>query len=190
MRIDKSFIIDAEQEEVWQFVSSPENVGMCFPGCQGVTSLGEEKYKAAIKVQIGPIKTVFNVDFEETEKRPLEYAAYTSRGEEGNRASRLKAESTLSLSTVDGGRTQVDYTSELSIVGRLGKFGLGVMKKKADSMGDEFVQGLRTQIEGPPDIGAAAPARPEKYHFSGRQKIIAVATLAAIAFLVFYFLTR
>lgn len=190
MRIDKSFAIEAPHDKVWKFVSSPEKVGMCFPGCQSVTALGGDKYKAVIKVQIGPIRTIFNVDFETTEKRPTEFLSYTSRGEEGNRASRLKAESTLTLTPLDEYRTQVVYTSELSIVGRLGKFGLGMMKKKADSMGDEFVQVLRTQIEGPAETLAGAPAATEKYGLSGRQKIIALATAAIITYLVFYFLTR
>ena len=190
MRIDKSFEINAPQDEVWKFVSSPEKVGMCFPGCQGVTALGEDRYKAAIKVQIGPIKTVFNVDFEETEKRPPEYSAYTTRGEEQNRASRLKSESTLTLSPLDEGRTQVVYTTDVSIVGRLGKFGLGVMKKKADSMGDEFVQALRAQIEGRPDTAASMAAATEKHRFSSAQKIIAAAIGATIILLGFYFLTR
>ncbi len=159
MKIEKSFTINASQDEVWRFISSSEKVGMCFPGCQGVTALGENKYKATIKVQIGPIRTVFNIDYEETEKRPLEFLAYSSRGEENNRASRLKAESTLSLSPIDELRTQVDYTSEVAIVGRLGKFGASMMAKKADSMGDEFVQVLRTQIEGPPDAAVGAPQR-------------------------------
>jgi carbon monoxide dehydrogenase subunit G len=188
MRIEKSFSINAPQDEVWKFVSSPKNVGMCFPGCQGVTALGEDKYKAAIKVQIGPIKTVFNVDFEETEKRPMEYSAYTSSGEEGNRASRLKARSTLTISPIDKFRTQVDYTSELSIVGRFGKFGAGMMKKKADSMGDEFVQVLRTQIEGPAVETAAA--MPERKGLSSRKKIVAATVAAVIAVLFFYFFTR
>jgi len=189
MKIEKSFTINAPQEKVWQFISSPEKVGMCFPGCQSVTPLGEDKYKAAIKVQIGPIKTVFNIDFEETEKRPMEFSAYSSRGEESNRASRLKAESTLSLSSIDELSTQVEYKSELSIVGRLGKFGAGMMEKKADSMGDEFVQVLRLQIEGPPDAAVAAPATTEKYRFTTRQKIAAAAAAAATLLLV-YFLTR
>jgi carbon monoxide dehydrogenase subunit G len=186
MKIDKSFAIKAPQEEVWRFVSSPEKVGACFPGCQGVTALGDDRYKAVIKVSIGPIKTVFNVDFEETEKRPNEYSAYTSRGEEANRASRLKAVSTLRLSPLDDGSTQVDYTSELSIVGRLGKFGAGMMKKKADAMGEEFVQTLRTQIEGPPE----EPVIAEKAGLSNQQKIIAAALAAAIIALLAYLATR
>ena len=188
MRIDKSFEINAPQEEVWRFVSTPEMVGMCFPGCQSVTALGEDKYKATIKVQFGPIKTVFNVDFEATEARPAEFLSYTSRGEEGNRASRLKADSTLTLSTLDGGWTRVVYTSDVSIVGRLGKFGLGMMNKKADSMGDEFVQVLRTKIEGPPGHDADLPATTEKNHRDGWQKIIMVAIAVTITIVVFYFL--
>ena len=117
----------------------------------------------------------------------MEYSAYTSRGEEGNRASRLKAKSALALSPIDEFRTQVYYTSELSIVGRFGKFGAGMVKKKADSLGDEFVQVLRAQIEGPA-VGAAA--RPERKGLSSRQKIVVAAVAAVIAVLFFYFFTR
>lgn len=185
MKIEKTFTIDAPQDEVWLFVSSPEKVGMCFPGCESVTALGDNKFKASIKVQLGPIKTVFKIDFEATESRPPEYSAYTSRGEEANRASRLKADSTLTLSSLDEGRTQVVYTSDLSIVGRLGKFGLGVMKKKADSMGDEFIQTLRMQIEGRLDAVVAT----EQIRWTASSKAIAAVIGATILLLGFYFLT-
>jgi carbon monoxide dehydrogenase subunit G len=189
MRVEKTFTIDAPQEEVWRYLSSPEWVGMCFPGCQDVTALGDNRYKATIKVKVGPIKTVFNVDFEETENRPLEYSAYTSRGEEGNRASRLKAESTLSLSPVSQHRTQVDYSSKLTIVGRFGKFGAGMMKKKADTLGEEFVQAIRAQIEGPAEAAEIAAAAEEARPGVARKWIV-LAIAAAIVALVFYLLNR
>ena len=185
MKIEKTFTIDAPRDKVWQFVSVPEQVGMCFPGCQSVSPLGEDKYEAAIKVSIGPIKTVFNVNFEITEKRPEEFLAYLSRGEEGNRASRLKANSTLTLSPLDGGRTEVVYTSDLSVVGRLGKFGLGMMKNKADTMGDEFVKELRTAVEGPREAPAEVPAVKVRW-----QKMITVGITAAIIIYILYMLMR
>ena len=67
MKVEKSFTIAAPQGEVWEFVSSPEKVGMCFPGCENVTSVGEDKYQASVKVHVGPIRTVFHVEFEEIE---------------------------------------------------------------------------------------------------------------------------
>jgi uncharacterized protein len=186
MRIDKRFTIDAPQERVWQFVSSPERVGMCFPGCQEVTAVGDNKYKAAIKVQLGPIRTLFNLEFETTDEQPPNFSAYSTRGEEENRASRLKAQSTLKLSALDDRRTEVEYTSDVSIVGRLGKFGLNVMRKKADSMGDEFIQALRSKIEGQPERAATTERRTVK----GVHWIIAVALATTIVILGFYFLTR
>jgi carbon monoxide dehydrogenase subunit G len=188
MRIEKSFQIDAPQHQVWEFLSSPERVGECFPGCEEVTPLGDNKYKAAIRVEIGPIKTLFNIDFEENEKRPGEFLSYSSHGEESHKASRLKAVSTLSLSPVDGSRTQVFYTSELSIVGRLGKFGAGMMKSKANALGDEFADALRRQIVGPD--GAETAAKAGKRALGSRQKWVAWAVAAAMILLVAYLLTR
>lgn len=190
MKIEKSFQIDAPQAQVWEFLSSPERVGECFPGCEEVKALGDNKYTAAIRVEIGPIKTVFNIDFEEEETRPMEFLAYSSRGEESHKASRLKAVSTLALSPVDEFRTQVVYTSELSIVGRLGKFGAGMMKRKADALGDQFADELRRQILGPAAAPAEAPAGAEKHYAAGRQIWVALAVAAAIIVLVAYFITR
>ncbi|MFQ5660054.1 MAG: CoxG family protein [Gammaproteobacteria bacterium] len=151
MKIEKQFIVDAPQQQVWQFITTPEQVGPCIPGCQEVTAVDPSHYKVSIRVQVGPIKTTFNVNVEATEERPPEYSAYTTRGEEGGKASRIKAESTLRLRALDANRTEVMYTSDINIVGRLGKFGLGIMKKKADSMGGEFVEAVRAGIEGRAD---------------------------------------
>jgi hypothetical protein len=189
MKIEKSFQIDAPQDQVWEFLSSPERVGECFPGCEAVTALGGNKYTAAIKVEVGPIKTVFNVDFEENEKRPPEFLAYTSQGEESHKASRLKAVSTLSLSPVDESRTQVVYTSELSIVGRLGKFGAGMMKKKADVLGDEFAEELRRQITGAPGTPLGVPGA-EKHYPSSRRILIAAALAAALLVVLAWLIAR
>lgn len=154
MKIEKQFTINAPQEDVWKFITDPEKVGPCISGCHEVAITGPSTYKAAIRVQVGPIKTTFNVNIEATEERPPEYSAYITKGEEGGKASRMKAESTLSLTAVDAKQTEVIYTSDINIVGRLGKFGLGIMKKKADSMGDEFVAAVRSQIEGTSEVAA------------------------------------
>jgi len=41
----------------------------------------------------------------------------------------------------------VSYASEAAIVGRLGKFGLGVTKKKAESLGREFAAAFKQKVE-------------------------------------------
>ena len=105
------------------------------------------KYQAVIKTKVGPIRTTFKVGIETREERPPEFAAYTTSGEEGSRASMIKAVSTLSLKQLDEDKTEVTYTSEIKLLGRLGKFGSGLMQKVADSIGNEFIATMQDRIK-------------------------------------------
>lgn len=146
MKIEKIFTISAPQEQVWEFITSPEKIAPCIPGCEGAEETESGKYKAVIITKVGPIKTTFKVDIETTEERPPEFAAYSTKGEEGSRASRINASSTLALKALNPNLTEVKYTSDIKIMGRLGKLGSGVMKKVADSIGDQFVTELQKNL--------------------------------------------
>ncbi len=147
MKIEKTFTVDAPQQAVWDFITSPEQVAPCIPGCAGAEETAPGKYQAVIKIKVGPIKTTFKVAIETSEERPPEFAAYTTAGEEGSRASLIKASSSLSLRQLDENKTEVTYTSEINMLGRLGKFGSGLMQKVADSIGNEFIATMQDRIK-------------------------------------------
>ena len=149
MKIEKTFTISAPQEQVWAFITDPQKVAQCIPGCEGAEEKEPGKYAAAINVKVGPIRVTFNVDIEQTEKRPPQFASYLSKGDEGSRASRVSATSTLALKSMSADDTEVTYTSDINIVGRLGKFGSGMMQKIADNLGEEFVTNLKGKLESP-----------------------------------------
>ena len=54
--------------------------------------------------------------------------------------------------TADG--TLVRYRSDVSVTGRLGRFALGMMKKKAQNLGDEFAGNLRARLQALGEAGA------------------------------------
>ncbi len=147
MKIEKTFEVDAPQQAVWDFITSPEQVAPCIPGCTGAEETEPGKYKAVIKTKVGPIKTTFKVNIETQEERPPEFAAYTTSGEEGSRASLIKAMSAVSLKQLDKDTTEVTYRSEINMLGRLGKFGSGLMQKVADSIGNEFIATMQDRIK-------------------------------------------
>jgi len=68
-----------------------------------------------------------------------------TRGEEGGNASTLSATSTVRLSPAGAG-TRVDYTSDVAVTGRLGRFALGMMKKQAQNFGDAFAANLQARL--------------------------------------------
>lgn len=148
MKIEETFRVAAPLEHVWRVITDPEQIGSCIPGCQGIEVTGPTTYRASVKFAIGPIKTTFNVDVELTEERPPNYAATVTHGEEGGKASMLTAKSELRLAAVDGDETEVAYKSDISLSGRLGKYGLGIMKKKAKSYGEEFAVAFSERAEG------------------------------------------
>jgi carbon monoxide dehydrogenase subunit G len=156
MKIEKTFTLSAPQAQVWSFITDPQKVAQCIPGCEGAEEKERGKYAAAINVKVGPIRTTFHLEIEQTEQRPPEFASYLGKGEEGSRASRISSVSTLALKSVSVNSTEVTYTSDINIVGRLGKFGGGMMQKIADSIGEEFVAGLKGRLERP-DVPEAAP---------------------------------
>ncbi len=150
MKIEETFTVAAPIEKVWAVITNPALVAPCIPGCQGAETTGPNTYKSKIKVGLGPINVTFVLDIELTEQRPPHFLAATTRGEEGGRLSALSAQSTLILEAGADGVTQIAYASDVSVVGRLGKFGLGVMKKKAKTLGEEFAASLRKTIEAQP----------------------------------------
>lgn len=147
MLIEKTFSIDAPRQRVWEFITSPEDVAPCIPGCESAEEVSPGNYKSSIVTKIGPIKAKFNVNIAMQEERVPEFASYLTTGVEGSRASRLKATSTLSLKETGSHSTEVTYTSDINLMGRLGKFGKGMMQKVADSIGNEFVSNMRAKIE-------------------------------------------
>lgn len=62
-------------------------------------------------------------------------------------ASSLTSKNEIRLKPLSENETEVNYRSEVSVLGTLGKFGEGIFRKKAKEVGEQFVQALRSKIE-------------------------------------------
>lgn len=149
MKIEDSFVVAVPVAAAWAAIIDPTIVAACVPGCGSIEILGADKYRAEVAVAMGPIKTTFRVVVEISEMVPHERVVSVTRGEEGTRASLLTANNVLALRALDPSTTEIAYSSEVSLTGRLGKFGLGLMKKKAKDTGDAFALAFRSRLEGP-----------------------------------------
>jgi uncharacterized protein len=147
MHVEDRFSVGAPKDMVWRAIRDPAVVAPCVPGCDGVEVISPTLYKALVRLQIGPIKAQFNIDVEITSEIELEEIHSRSRGEEGGRASFVSAESVLKLIALSEDETEVFYSAEVSVVGRLGKFGLGMMKKKVEATGRDFAAAFKQRIE-------------------------------------------
>lgn len=158
MRVDGAFEIDIPREAMFRIITDPALMAVCVPGCESIERINPTTYRTVVKVAMGIIKARFNLVVEVTKETPPESVQSVTRGEEGGRASQLTATNEVSLLDLGAGRTRVQYVSELSVTGRFGKFALGIMRKKSQSMAREFVQNLQARIAA----GEALPASPDE----------------------------
>ena len=146
MKIADSFTVAAPVDRTWRAITDPLIVGACLPGCEAIETVSPTLYRARIGVKLGPISATFAAEVEVLEEEPPVRVVSVTRGEEGGRASNLRADNVLSLEPADDGGTQVTYESDMTVTGRLAKFGFGVMRKKAQSLAGEFARNLEARL--------------------------------------------
>ncbi|WP_158970406.1 CoxG family protein [Chachezhania sediminis] len=146
MKIEGRFDVNAPRAEVWDKVRDPAVMAQCIPGCEDIEEQGDDAYRAVVAVKVGPIKARFNLLVEVLEELPPHTVISRTSGDEGTRASVVTSENRLTLTETATG-TQVDYMADVSVTGRLGKFGLGIFRKKADQMAATFVDNFSKHLE-------------------------------------------
>lgn len=154
MLIDGQFPVAAPPRVLLAHLFDARLMASCLPGCETLEALADDRYRAVVVIAMAGIKARFDLQIEITRRDESQVWAI-SRGEEGGHASTLQADSQVSLEAVPEG-TLVRYRSEVAVTGRLGRFALGMMKKKAQSLGDEFAANLQQKLQA---IGADAQAR-------------------------------
>lgn len=147
MKIDGFFTIASSLPRVWDALLDPQIVGPCIPGCSAIEVISPTDYRATVTLEIGPIKASFKAAVTVTEIVPHVSVACITKGEEGSRASVLSANSVMTVKALADENTEIHYSSEVSVTGRLGKFGLGLMKKKAESVAAAFAHNLQQRLQ-------------------------------------------
>lgn len=167
MLIDGQFTVAAPPQALMRHLFDARLMAECLPGCEALEQLGPDRYRAVVGVALAGVKARFDLQVEVVRREELAVWA-TTRGEEGGNASQLQADNRITLQAVPEG-TLLRYESEVAVTGRLGRFALGMMKKKAQALGDEFAANLQARLAAleapalaplaPAVIEPAAPAR-------------------------------
>jgi carbon monoxide dehydrogenase subunit G len=158
MLIDGQFTVAAPPQALMRHLFDARLMAECLPGCEALEQLDPDRYRAVVGVALAGVKARFDLQVEVVRREELAVWA-TTRGEEGGNASQLQADNRITLLAVPEG-TLLRYESEVAVTGRLGRFALGMMKKKAQALGDEFATNLQARLaalEAPVVPPAVAP---------------------------------
>ncbi len=149
MEIEKQLVVSAPREKVWALLLDPHVMTGAVPGMQSIDVLSPTEYVALMKVKISFISAKFRLHTHIVEQREPEYLKVEGTGEDASVASSLKQTSEIFLTDTPEGGTALRLKVNVDVLGRLGTFGLSVMKTKADRMWEEFGKNLTARLEAP-----------------------------------------
>ena len=158
MEIEKTYILATTPARAWSMLLDPRLMAECVPGMQSVEVISPTEYTALIQVKIAFISARFTLRTRIVEQRVPHYLRTEGSGEDTAVASALKQTSELFLTDLGNGQTELRTRVVVDVTGRLGTFGLSVMKTKADRMWDQFCENLARRVaEGDVVPAASVP---------------------------------
>ena len=167
MRFENQFDVDAPLEQVWETMLDVERVAPTVPGAQVLERTGEDAYKVAIKVKVGPMSMTYRGEVEITERDDAEHrAVMKARAKESRGQGTADADVTMVLRG-DDGRTSATVTTDVQLSGKVATMGQGVLQDVSGRLVETFAQNLAAMLAGgetaaepEPETAAAPPRQP------------------------------
>jgi carbon monoxide dehydrogenase subunit G len=155
MQFQNSFEVDAPIEQVWETVLDVERVTPNVPGARVLERTGDNAYKVAIKVKVGPMSMTYNGEVEITERDDAAHrAVMKARAKESRGQGTADADVTMELSSRDGG-TAATVSTDVKLTGKVATMGQGVMKDVSGRLISTFADNLAAMLSGEQQPAAA-----------------------------------
>lgn len=150
MIIAETFSLDGPRDRVAALLLDVESIQSCVPGVNDVTKLGADEYRATLSTQVGPIKSSFQGSVTIDGSESPERLRATARGKDRASGSMATVAFDAHLIETSPGVTSVETTADVTIRGRLGGFGTGVIEATAKQMIGDFVFCVNARLAAAP----------------------------------------
>ncbi len=146
MELNGSVTIPASTEAVWLALNNPETLRRCIPGCEEVRQISPTEMHARVALRMGPVRATFVGKVLLTDVRAPVGCTLNFEGSGGG-AGFAKGSSVIALIEVPGG-TQLNYTTQASVAGKLGQIGGRLMDASAKQLADRFFAAFKAEVGG------------------------------------------
>ena len=154
MEINGSVTIPASIEAVWLALNNPETLRRCIPGCEEVRQISPTEMHARVALRMGPVRATFVGKVLLTDVKAPVGCTLNFEGSGGG-AGFAKGSSVIALTPVEGG-TQLNYTTQASVAGKLGQIGGRLMDASAKQLADRFFAAFKAEVGGEATTEATA----------------------------------
>lgn len=137
MIIEESFRVAAPLIDVAAFLVDADRMSRCVPGVTGVEETADHEYRATLQARLGPVSAAFQGSLRLDDSRAPHRLTAQGQGRDQRSGSQAKVDFVADLEE-DGDGTVVRISADVTIRGRLGQFGTGVIASTARELVREF----------------------------------------------------
>jgi carbon monoxide dehydrogenase subunit G len=135
MKIEGSHDIAAPRQEVWEAFLDPEQLRQAIPGCEKLERIGDDEYRATMKVGVAAVKGTFEGKVRIMDKKAPESYRMAVEGSGG--PGFIRGETLIALADADPG-TRVTYTADVQVGGLIAGVGQRLLGGVSKMMADQF----------------------------------------------------
>src|SRR5262245_7445273 len=160
MEFDNTFTVSAPIDDVWDAMLDVERVAPCVPGASVVEKTGDNAYKVAIKVKLGPVSMTYKGDVEVVESdAEARRAVMSAKAKESRGQGTADATVEMRLSQ-ENGATHGAIHTDVAISGKAAAMGQGIIGDVSARLIDTFANNLAAMLAAPEAAEPATPGEP------------------------------
>jgi carbon monoxide dehydrogenase subunit G len=145
MKIEGAHEVPAPRPKVWEAFLDPEQLRQAIPGCERLEPLGNDEYRAVMKVGVAAVKGTFEGKVRLLDKNPPNSYRMAVEGSGG--PGFVRGETLITLTDTDGGGTRVAYTADVQIGGLIAGVGQRMLGGVSKMMADQFFNKMSQQLQ-------------------------------------------
>ena len=141
------YTVNADPRLLWNVVSDVPAVSSCIPGAADVAQSGDGAYTGVVKVRVGPVSLALNgkmaVDSVSSEERRI---ALSGEAADKRVPGSVRVRINMAVEASGDNSSELIVDSEAHVMGKLGEFGQGIIKRKADALMKEFGENVAERV--------------------------------------------
>ena len=146
MKIEGSHEIPAPRQKVWDAFLNPDQLRQAIPGCEKLEPLGNDEFKATMKVGVAAVKGTFEGKVKLSDKNPP--SSYRLHAEGSGGPGFVRADTLITMNDGEGGGTRVSYDADVQVGGLIAGVGQRMLGGVSKMMADQFFNKMSQLLQG------------------------------------------
>ncbi len=140
--ISKTVLLPKAVDQTWAFLNNSESVGKCLPGCQEVRIIDGTKSYWKVKISVGIVSRIVEVDAIKKSDEEKRQIAFHIRSKSGD----LEGDLQVVLLPSNFNATKLDLTFDVRAVGAFSWIINQMIGKQSDKMASQFVDCVNSSL--------------------------------------------